>query len=869
MRLKARDLTFCILSFEGPDRYAQAGGLGVRVTHLSQTLAAAGSETHLLFVGDPTLPGRERQMDGRLTLHRWCQWISAHHSGGVYAAEEAKLWDFSRSAPPFIIEEIIRPALDAGRLPVILAEEWHTAEAVARLHKQLEQERLRDQCLLFWNANNTMSFHRLDWPRLAQAAQLTTVSRYMKHIMWEMGLNPLVIHNGIPEELLQPVDRRHVARLEQALCLDEHAVMLFKVGRFDPAKRWLMAVEAAAQLKEAGHRVVFALRGGVEAHGAEVLDYARARGLSVVDVDGAPQSIEDAFALLNDAPPADIYNLRFFMTQEMLRLFYRAADAVLANSGHEPFGLVGLEAMAAGGLAFTGNTGEEYTGYNQGAVALDTDSPTEIVTQTLALKADKARARTMRRRAQKQAASFTWQRVQEVLMDKIQFVAERDGVTVAAHEANGHQAQPTVKDVLIYTVVHQPRRLRLPAAPLPPGASPKELEARLFDDRLNEKYFRQVAKNSYDPTLDKLTLLLDRGLKLSIGFSLSFIEQAQRWDEALLDRFVELVQHPHVELVAVEPTHSFLLLWDIPHFMTRMREAADRLEAIFGTRPVVADTTELMMSDTIYHALDLAGFEAAFMDGRPWVLDWRQPTYLYHHDGGQMKLLTRHYQLSDDVGYRFSNRGWSDWPLTADRYASWLAQSSGEVVVLGWDFETFGEHHRPESGIFDFLQALPDEAQKAGLSFVTPQEALEKHERGHDLPLSSFASTWAGSGGLEFFLGNNAQQAVFQLMIQAYNKALLTGKPALLDLALWLAQSDNLHLIQWHGRSGAEAEVSAYFTSQEWWELGADNIIWEIQQVYKHFIAALDAYLPERAQRELHSTMQELEVDRNPEIVAI
>ena len=95
MRLTPEEVTFCILSFEGPDRYAQAGGLGVRVTHLSRTLAAAGAETHLLFVGDPTAPGREILMDGHLTLHRWCQWISAHHSGGVYAAEEAKLWDLS------------------------------------------------------------------------------------------------------------------------------------------------------------------------------------------------------------------------------------------------------------------------------------------------------------------------------------------------------------------------------------------------------------------------------------------------------------------------------------------------------------------------------------------------------------------------------------------------------------------------------------------------------------------------------------------------------------------------------------------------------------------------------------------------------
>ena len=177
----------------------------------------------------------------------------------------------------------------------------------------------------------------------------------------------------------------------------------------------------------------------------------------------------------------------------------------------------------------------------------------------------------------------------------------------------------------------------------------------------------------------------------------------------------------------------------------------------------------------------------------------------------------------------------------ADRYAQWLAETPGEVVVLGWDFETFGEHHHPDSGIFGFLQALPGEVQCAGLSFLTPSEAIDRYGgHSHDLPLPAFASTWAGSGGLEFFLGNEAQKAVYQLMIQAYNKARLTGEPELVDLALWLAQSDNLHLIQWYGRSGSDAEVSAYFTPQEWWSLGPDGIIWEIQQVYKNFIAALD-----------------------------
>jgi len=122
--------------------------------------------------------------------------------------------------------------------------------------------------------------------------------------------------------------------------------------------------------------------------------------------------------------------------------------------------------------------------------------------------------------------------------------------------------------------------------------------------------------------------------------------------------------------------------------------------------------------------------------------------------------------------------------------------------------------------------------------------------RGYDLPLPALTSTWAGSGGMEFFAGDPARQAVFQLMIQAYNKALLTANQELADLALWLAQSDNLHLIQWLGRSGSEAEVSASFTPQEWGPLGPDRIIRKIQQIYKNFIAALDTYIPSVQDRE-------------------
>ena len=419
-------------------------------------------------------------------------------------------------------------------------------------------------------------------------------------------------------------------------------------------------------------------------------------------------------------------------------------------------------------------------------------------------------------------------------------------------------------DVAVYTIVHQPRRLRLPAHPIPVGASPEDIERCLFDEPLNERYFRKVAQACYWPATETFAELVEQGFRLNIGFSLSVLRQAQAWDPALLRLFRRLVAHPNVELIGVEPYHSFIVLLDLERFTNRMRWAVDRLEEILGRRPRVTDTTELCMSDPIYLALDLAGFDGGFIDGRPWVMGWREPSFLYH-GGRNLKLLARHHRLSDDVGFRFSDRTWSGWPLLAETYAEWLRQASGDLILLGWDYETFGEHHSRETGIFDFMRRLPFEVQERGLRFRTASEAIAAHaERACRLPLPMFPATWAGSGGLEFFLGNPAQQAVFQLMLHAYNKARLTGNEQLLDLSLWLMQSDNLHLIQWFGRGGGEAAVSAHFTPREWWELGPDRIIWEMQRVYENFVRAIEVR-PRLASRRDHAAPASLD----PEVAAV
>ncbi len=394
-----------------------------------------------------------------------------------------------------------------------------------------------------------------------------------------------------------------------------------------------------------------------------------------------------------------------------------------------------------------------------------------------------------------------------------------------------------------YTVVHQPRRLKLPAQPIPHGAKIEDIEHCLFDEVLNKRYFEKVATWCYYPATEMFLDLLGNGFKLSIGFSESFLRQARLWDQELYGLFSKLVDQPNVELVCVEPYHSFIPLMDLQRFQKRMEWGKQNLATAFGKTPAVTDTTEMVMSDGIYHAINGCGFTGALLDGREWVMGWRDATHLYHK-GKDTMLLARHYQLSDDVGYRFSNRDWWGYPLVTDAYAHWLREAQGDFVFLAWDYETFGEHHSKDTGIFDFMRHLPKQLESRGMSFLNPSEVIAQYkDDSHHLPLPPYPCTWAGEGGMEFFLGNDIQRAVFQLMLHAYNKALLTGNEQLVDIALWLAQSDNLHLIQWFGRSGSEAEVSAYFTPLEWWQLGPYGIVWEIQQVYVNFIRALDAFL--------------------------
>jgi glycosyltransferase involved in cell wall biosynthesis len=410
--LSPSSAAFILVSFEGPDSYSSAGGLGVRVSSLADTLAQRGYETHLFFVGDPSLPGEEILHDGRLILHRWGQWLSACHPGGVYDGENAKMLDLTRSLPRHLADRIISPIVSSGKIAVVLSEEWQTAQAAIDLSDKLHELGMRDRALLFWNANNPYSFERIDWARLAFTNHITTVSRYMRSIIRARGVDAIVIPNGIPSRLIGRGDSTEAESLRATAA---GRLLYFKMARWEQEKGWSQALDAMLELKKRGRKATLIARsGGPTGKGSGLHADALARGLNSCEVHGATDLIPALTGMLRSG--ADVINLRFGVTETLAQTFFAACDGVLANSISEPFGLVGLEAMAAGGVVYTGGTGEDYAVSGKNAVVLETLDAGEIADRSVELAAAPERVARMRRAAMRTARDFTWDKVSSIVL---------------------------------------------------------------------------------------------------------------------------------------------------------------------------------------------------------------------------------------------------------------------------------------------------------------------------------------------------------------------------------------------------------------------------------------------------------------------
>jgi glycosyltransferase involved in cell wall biosynthesis len=407
-----------ILSFEGPDRYSLVGGLGTRAAALAHALAEAGHETELFFVGDPELPGAEL-VAPRLILRRWCQWISSYHRANAYDGERNKIRDITASLPRYIVEELVRPAAERGERVLILAEEWQMAPATIALHALLEATGLRTSVTILWNANNTYGFDEIDWPALRAAATITSVSKYMKFELAQIGVVPsLVIPNGISPALLAGAPPKETEALRNGM---RGRPSLVKVGRFDPDKNWLQAVDAVAELKTMGMAPQLIVRGGREPYGERVFERAEELGLSVERVVYEGHDAVELGLALSQAS-ADLVHLRAFLPEPTLFALYAAADAVLANSGKEPFGLVGLEVMAAGGIVVCGATGEEYAEPFVNALVTDSNDGRELAAYLYDLLEHPQRADAMREAAAQTCERYIWPVVLGVLAAKVAYV---------------------------------------------------------------------------------------------------------------------------------------------------------------------------------------------------------------------------------------------------------------------------------------------------------------------------------------------------------------------------------------------------------------------------------------------------------------
>lgn len=388
------------------------GGLGTRVRELSLALSATGFETHLYFLGDPTLPPEEGVPGTSLQLHRCCRHLLRAHPG-VYTAEPAKCAALARFLPGELAA-LARRVADSGRRLLVLAEEWQTAAAVLRTRRLLPPSA---GVLLTWNANSLYGVEEVPWGALAAAAVLLTVSRWMRYRLEARGVTPAVVPNGIPARLLEspppPAPELRAALGPRPLYV--------KVGRATAEKGWEPAIEALAQLRRRGEHPLLVARCGAQLDQGRVLAAAAHAGLRLATLPPPYPTGPRAWgALLAAHAHAEVLYLSGMLPEETRQLLFAAADAVLAQSSFEPFGLVGLEAMAAGAVVVTGCTGEDYVQPFRNAVPVEGASGRELAAVLARLQADPLLTHQLRQAGRATAAAYTWPRVLRLLLLRLE-----------------------------------------------------------------------------------------------------------------------------------------------------------------------------------------------------------------------------------------------------------------------------------------------------------------------------------------------------------------------------------------------------------------------------------------------------------------
>ncbi len=355
-----------------------------------------------------------------------------------------------------------------------------------------------------------------------------------------------------------------------------------------------------------------------------------------------------------------------------------------------------------------------------------------------------------------------------------------------------------------YFQVHQPMRLS--------KFSVFTKDAPYFDDERNRTYFERVARKCYLPTNKLLLDLINtHDKKFKIAFSLTgvFIEQCKKFYPEVLDTFKELAKTGNVEFLNETYYHSLAALFSLNEFKEQIKLHRKAILELFGQKPKVFRNTEAMYSNNIAKIVESMGYKGIITEGHESILGWRSPNYLYNpHECNKISVLLRNYKLSDDIGFRFSAKWWEEYPLTADKYASWLSRCEGQCVNLFIDYETFGEHQWEDTGIFNFLRYLPTEVLKyQHLDFKTPSEIIKSNKPVGiiDVP---YIISWADiQRDTSAWLENDMQRLAFDEISKLENH--IKKHPELLHVWRLLQTSDHFYYMctKWF----ADGDVHKYF----------------------------------------------------------
>lgn len=373
-----------------------------------------------------------------------------------------------------------------------------------------------------------------------------------------------------------------------------------------------------------------------------------------------------------------------------------------------------------------------------------------------------------------------------------------------------------MRAICLYLHIHQPWRYRRYSIFDVAHNHNYWYEKDYYDKQNNERIFRKVAEKSYHPMLDLLERNLKRypEFKVSLSITGTWIEQAQEWDPSLISQISRMITTGQVEIVGETYYHSLSFFYDKAEFQNQVKKHSDIIARLFGTRPRVFRNTEFAYNDELGKWADEIGYRAVLAEGWDKVLGWRSPNHVYKVAGGtQTKLLLKNYRLSDDIAFRFSDRNWKEWPLTAEKFQNWLNMDAlrGNLINLFMDFETFGENIWEDTGIFDFMEQLIYMWLKEyDNKFVTVSEAAELEQPVDEISMPQTV-TWADTErDLTAWTGNEMQQEAMQDLYAMKNRVIATGNADLMEDWRRLTTSDHAYYMctkYWN-----DGDVHAYFS---------------------------------------------------------